>query len=142
MHERGKAGEGVLFECQTCEKKNLCSKKNFRKNFLEIFFIESYFLIYFELFCHFLPFLYYKNLVRINLGIRIKKSQCAPLAALTWLASHITTVPTTTGTHDSVICLEIFWPLTAIYFWLLLEVAILHRPQCTVNTFFSKLFIF
>ena len=27
MHERGKAGEGVLFECQTCEKKNLCSKK-------------------------------------------------------------------------------------------------------------------
>ena len=28
-------------------------------------------------FYHFQPFLYYKNLVRINLGIRIKKSQCA-----------------------------------------------------------------
>ena len=56
MHERGKAGEGVLFECQTCEKKNLCSKKNFSKIFLEIFFIESYFFIYFELFLSFPAF--------------------------------------------------------------------------------------
>ena len=53
MHERGKAGEGVLFECQTCEKKNLCSKKNFRKNFLEIFFTESNSFIYFKLFLSF-----------------------------------------------------------------------------------------
>ena len=56
MHERGKAGEGVLFEYQTCEKKNLCSKKNLRKENLEIFFIESYFLIYFELFLSFPAF--------------------------------------------------------------------------------------
>ena len=56
MHERGKAVEGGLIECQTCEKKNLCSKKNFRQNSLEIFFIESYFFIYFELFLSFPAF--------------------------------------------------------------------------------------
>jgi ribosomal protein L33 len=33
MHERGKAGEGVLFECQTCEKKIYVVKKNLGKNF-------------------------------------------------------------------------------------------------------------
>ena len=42
MHERLKASEVGQIECQTCEKKNLCSKKNFRDNFFEIFFIESY----------------------------------------------------------------------------------------------------
>ena len=35
MHERGKGVEGGLIEFQTCEKKNLCSKKNFRENFFE-----------------------------------------------------------------------------------------------------------
>ena len=34
------------------------------------------FLYILNYFYHFQPFLYYKNLVRINLGIRIKKSQC------------------------------------------------------------------
>ena len=42
MHERLKASEVGQIECQTCEKKNLCSKKNFRENFFEIFFMESY----------------------------------------------------------------------------------------------------
>ena len=50
MHERLKASEVGQIECQTCEKKNLCSKKNFRENFFEIFFMESYPYIYFELF--------------------------------------------------------------------------------------------
>ena len=35
MHERLKASEVGQIECQTCEKKNLCSKKNFRENFFE-----------------------------------------------------------------------------------------------------------
>ena len=56
MHERLKASEVGQIECQTCEKKNLCSKKNFRENFFEIFFMESYPYIYFELFLSFPAF--------------------------------------------------------------------------------------
>ena len=76
MHERGKAGEGGLIECQTCEKKNLCSKKNFRTIFLEIFFIESYSFIYLNYFYHFQPFLYYKKCVRLKEVIRRDFDQC------------------------------------------------------------------
>ena len=57
MHEQGKVGEGVLFECQTCEKKVYVVKKNFRDNFFKKFFIESYSDIYFELFLLFPAFL-------------------------------------------------------------------------------------
>ena len=53
MHERLKASEVGQIECQTGEKKNLCSKKKFRENFFEIFFIESYSYIYIELFLSF-----------------------------------------------------------------------------------------
>ena len=76
MHERGKAGEGVLFECQTCEKKIYVLKKILGKFFLKFFSLNLIFLYILNDFYYFQPFLYYKNLVRINLGIRIKKSQC------------------------------------------------------------------
>ena len=57
MHEHLKASEVGQIECQTCEEKNLCSKENFRDNFFEIFFIESYSYIYFELFSTFSAFI-------------------------------------------------------------------------------------
>ena len=46
------------------------------KKILGIIFLNLIFLYILNYFYHFQPFLYYKNLVRFNLGIRIKKSQC------------------------------------------------------------------
>ena len=76
MHERGKAGEGGLIECQTCEKKIYVVKFFLGNFFLKFFSLNLIFLYILNYFHHFQPFLCYKNLVRINLGIRIKKSQC------------------------------------------------------------------
>ena len=42
MHERGKAVEGGLIECQTCEKKIYVVKFFWVIFFFEFFFIESY----------------------------------------------------------------------------------------------------
>ena len=72
MHERGKAGEVGLIECQTCEKKIYVVKKILGKFFLKFFSLNLILLYILNYFYHFQPFLYYKNLVRINLGIRIK----------------------------------------------------------------------
>ena len=56
MHKRCKALEVGLIECQTCEKKIYVVKRNLGKTFFEIFFIESYSFIYFELFLSFPAF--------------------------------------------------------------------------------------
>ena len=77
MHERLKASEVGQIECQTCEKKNLCSKKNFRENFFEIFFMESYPYIYIlNYFYHFQPFSYYKKCAYLKEVIRRDSDQC------------------------------------------------------------------
>ena len=57
-------------------KKNLCSKKNFRDDFFEIFFMESYSYIYFELFLSFQPFSYYKKCAYLKEVIRRDSDQC------------------------------------------------------------------
>ena len=56
MHECLKVSEVGQIECQTREKKIYVVKKKFRDNFFEIFFIESYSYIYFELFLSFPAF--------------------------------------------------------------------------------------
>ena len=76
MHERLKASEVGQIECQTCEKKNLCSKKNFRENFFEIFFIESYPFRISNYFYHFQHFLYYKKCAHLKEVIRRNFDQC------------------------------------------------------------------
>ena len=76
MHEWGKAVEVGLIECQTCKKKILGTKKILGKIFLKFFSLNLIILYTFELGFINLNFFIYKNLVRINLGIRIKKSQC------------------------------------------------------------------
>ena len=56
MHERGKAGEGGLIECQTCEKKIYVVEKILPKIFLKFFSLNLIFFIYFELFLSFPAF--------------------------------------------------------------------------------------
>ena len=76
MHERGKAVEGGLIECQTCEKKIYVVKKFLGKIFQKFFslnLILSYSLNYFY---HFQPFLYYKKCVRFKEVIRRYFDQC------------------------------------------------------------------
>ena len=76
MHERGKAVEGGLIECQTCEKKIYVVKKILGKIFQKFFslnLILSYNLNYFY---HFQPFLYYKKCVRLKEVIRRDFDQC------------------------------------------------------------------
>ena len=68
--------EDGLIECQTCKKKILGTKKILGKNFLKFFSLNLIILYTFELGFINLNFFIYKKLVRINLGIRIKKSQC------------------------------------------------------------------
>ena len=69
MHERLKASEVGQIECQTCEKKNLCSKKNFREIVFEIIYILNYFY-------HFQPFSYYKKCAYLKEVIRRDSDQC------------------------------------------------------------------
>ena len=76
MHERGKAGEGVLFECQTCEKKIYVVKKILGKIFLK-FFSWNLILIYIlNYFYHFQPFSYYKKCAYLKEVIRRDSDQC------------------------------------------------------------------
>ena len=56
MHECLKVSEVGQIECQTCEKKIYVVKKILGTIFWEIFFIESYSYIYFELFLSFPAF--------------------------------------------------------------------------------------
>ena len=65
-----------LIECQTCEKKIYVVKKFLGKIFLKFFSLNLIILYTFELGFINLNFFIYKKLVRINLGIRIKNSQC------------------------------------------------------------------
>ena len=67
MRERGKAVEGGLIECQTCEKKNSLN------------LILSNNLNYFH---HFQPFLYYKKCARLKEVIRRDFDQCGVLIHL------------------------------------------------------------
>ena len=84
MHERGKAVEVGLIECQTCEKKIYVVKKILGKFFQKYFslnLILSYNLNYFY---HFQPFSYYKKSVRLKEVIRRDFDQC-DLVGLTGL---------------------------------------------------------
>ena len=65
-----------LIECQTCKKKILGTKKILGNFFFKFFSLNLIILYTFELGFINLNFFIYKKLVRINLGIRIKKSQC------------------------------------------------------------------
>ena len=77
MHERGKAGEGGLFECQTCEKKIYVVKKILGKIFQKFFSLNLILLYILNYFYHFQPFLYYKKCARLKEVIRRNFDQCA-----------------------------------------------------------------
>ena len=76
MHERGKAGEGGLIECQTCEKKIYVVKKILGKIFQKFFSLNLILLYNLNYFYHFQPFLYYKKCVRLKEVIRRDFDQC------------------------------------------------------------------
>ena len=83
MHERGKAGEDDLIECQTCVKKIYVVKKilgNFFLNFFSLNLILLYILNYFY---HFQPFLYYKKCAYLKEVIRRDFDQCGLLPLIT-----------------------------------------------------------
>ena len=65
-----------LIEFQTCKKKFLGTKKILGRIILKFFSLNLILLYRFELGFINLNFFIYKKLVRFNLGIRIKKTQC------------------------------------------------------------------
>ena len=89
MHERGKAVEGGLIECQTCEKKIYVVKKILGKifqNFFSLNLILSYILNYFH---HFQPFLYYKKCARLKEVIRRNFDQCVDRPCSIIVKQHV-----------------------------------------------------
>ena len=63
-------------ECQTCEEKNLCSKKNFRDNFLKFFSLNLILIYILNHFYHFQPFSNYKKCAYLKEVIRRDSDQC------------------------------------------------------------------
>ena len=80
MHERGKAVEVGLIECQTCEKKIYVVKKNLGKIFLKFFSLNLILLYILNYFYHFQPFLYYKKCAYLKEVIRRDFDQCEMFA--------------------------------------------------------------
>ena len=84
-----------LIECQTCKKKILGTKKILGKIFLKFFSLNLIILYTFELGFINLNFFIYKKLVRINLGIRIKITQCVIVLSMEMTLQVIRLVPLT-----------------------------------------------
>ena len=76
MHERGKAGEGVLFERQTCEKKIYVVKNILGTIFLKFFSLNLILIYILNYFYHFQPFSYYKKCAYLKEVIRWDSDQC------------------------------------------------------------------
>ena len=75
MHERGKAVEVGLIDCQTSEKK-LCSKTILGKFFLNFFSLNLILLYILNHFYHFQSFLYHKKCAYLKEVIRWDFDQC------------------------------------------------------------------
>ena len=82
MHERGKAVEGGLIECQTCEKKIYVVKKILGKIFQKFFSLNLLLLYILNYFHHFQPFLYYKKCAYLKEVIRRDFDQCETIEEL------------------------------------------------------------
>ena len=76
MHDRGKAGEVGLIECQTCEKKIYVVKKILGKFFLKFFSLILILLYILNYFQHLQPLLYYKKFAYLKEVIRQDSDQC------------------------------------------------------------------
>ena len=76
MHERGKAVEGGLIECQTCEKKIYVVKKILRTIFLKFFSLNLILIYILNYFYHFQPLSYYKKCAYLKEVIRRDSDQC------------------------------------------------------------------
>ena len=76
MHERGKAGQGGLIECQSCEKKIYVVKKILGKIFQKFFSLNLILIYILNYFHHFQPLLYHKKCAYLKEVIRRYSDQC------------------------------------------------------------------